>query len=95
MKMDFDTSVKLNIYEAIARTTRAPTSADVAAALSISPEEVEAAFERLHQKRLLVPEPGDPSRIRMAPPFSGVETPFRVKVQDKVYPRLDRRPPPR
>src|SRR3989304_4107630 len=85
MKMDFDTSVKLNIYEAIARTTRAPTSAEVAAALSASPEEVEAAFERLHQKRLLVPEPGDPSRIRMAPPFSGVETPFRVKVQDKVY----------
>ncbi len=85
MKMDFDTSVKLSIYEAIARTTRAPTSAEVAAALSASPEEVEAAFERLHQKRLLVPEPGDPSRIRMAPPFSGVETPFRVKVQDKVY----------
>ena len=85
MKMDFDTFVKLNIYEAIARTTHAPTSADVAAALNTSPEEVEAAFERLHQKRLLVPEPGDPSRLRMAPPFSGVETPFRVKVQDKVY----------
>jgi hypothetical protein len=85
MKMDFDTSVKLSLYEAIARTTRAPASAEVAAALSASPEEVEAAFERLHQKRLLVPEPGDPSRIRMAPPFSGVETPFRVKVQDKVY----------
>lgn len=83
--MDFDTSVKLNIYEAIARTTQAPTSADVAAALSASPEEVEAAFERLHKKRLLVPEPGDPSRIRMAPPFSGVETPFRVKVQSKAY----------
>ena len=45
MKMDFDTSVKLNIYEAIARTTRAPTSADVAAALSASPQEVEAAFD--------------------------------------------------
>jgi hypothetical protein len=32
-----------------------------------------------------VPEPGDPSRIRMAPPFSGIETPFRVKVEGKVY----------
>src|SRR6266699_1696597 len=83
--MDFDTAVKLNIYETIARTTQAPTSADVAKALSTSPEEVEAALERLHKKRLLVPEPGDPSRIRMAPPFSGVETPFRVKVQHKVY----------
>jgi hypothetical protein len=83
--MDFDTAVKLNIYETFARTTRAPTSADVAEALSTSPEEVEAALERLHQKRLLVPEPGNPSRIRMAPPFSVIETSFRVKVQDKVY----------
>ena len=62
--MDFDTAVKMNIYETIARTTQAPTSADVAEALSTSPEEVAAALERLHQKRLLVPEPGNPSRIR-------------------------------
>jgi len=83
--MDFDTAVKLNIYETIARTTQAPTSTDVAQALRTSPEEVEAALERLYKKRLLVPEPGNPSRIRMAPPFSGVETSFRVKVQDNVY----------
>ena len=83
--MDFDTAVKMNIYETIARTTQAPTSAEVAESLSVSPEEVAAAFERLHKKRLLVPEPGNPSRIRMAPPFSGVETSFRVKVQDNVY----------
>ena len=83
--MDFDTAVKLNIYETIAQTTQAPTSAEVAESLSASPEEVAAALERLHKKRLLVPEPGDPSRIRMAPPFSGIETSFRVKVQDRVY----------
>jgi Alkylmercury lyase len=83
--MDFDTTVKLNIYKTIARTTHAPTSSDVATALSTSPEEVEAAFERLREKRLLVPEPGDGSRIRMAPPFSGVETAFRVVVEDKAY----------
>jgi hypothetical protein len=83
--MDFDTAVKLNIYETIARTTHAPTSAAVAQALSTTLKEVEAAFERLHKKRLLVPEPGDPSRIRMAPPFSGIETAFRVKAQDRVY----------
>jgi hypothetical protein len=83
--MEFDTAVKLNIYETIARTTQAPTSAEVAKALSTSAEEVEAAFERLHQKPLLVPEPGHPSRIRMAPPSSGVETSLRVKVQGNVY----------
>jgi hypothetical protein len=83
--MDFDTAVKMNIYETIARTTRAPTSAEVAKSLSTTPAEVEAAFDRLHKKRLLVPEPGNPSRIRMAPPFSGVETSFRVKVHGDVY----------
>ena len=83
--MDFDTAVKMNIYETIARTMQAPTSTEIAQSLSTSPEEVAAAIDRLHKKRLLVPEPGDPSRIRMAPPFSGVETSFRVKVQDKVY----------
>ena len=83
--MDFDTAVKLNIYQTIAETTQVPTSADMASALDASVEEVEAAFQRLHQKRLLVPEPGDPSRIRMAPPFSGIETPFSVNIGDKVY----------
>ncbi len=83
--MDFDTKVKLKIYETIAETTQAPTTHEIAQALGVPLTEVEAAFEKLHQKRLLVPEPGDPSRIRMAPPFSGVPTPFRVIVQGKSY----------
>ncbi len=83
--MDFDTSVKMNIYETIARTARIPTAQGVAQALDVPHNDVLEAFERLHQKRLLVPEPGDPDRIRMAPPFSGIETPFRVKVQEKSY----------
>ena len=83
--MDFDTAVKMSVYETLAQTGRAPTSADVAGALGTAPAEVEAAFERLHAKRLLVPEPGDPSRIRMAPPFSGIETAFRVQARDKTY----------
>jgi hypothetical protein len=69
--MDFDTAVKLGI--------------EVAQALGATVEDVEAAFRRLHGRRLLVPEPGDPSRIRMAPPFSGVETPFLVRARGKSY----------
>ena len=82
--MDFDTAVKLNIYDTLARTARTPTTLDVARALNAPVAEVEAAFRRLHEKRLLVPEPGDPSRIRMAPPFSGVETGFRVRSGDRA-----------
>lgn len=83
--MDLDTTVKLNIYATLAQTTQPPTTFEVAKALQVPLADVTAAFERLHQKRLLVPEPGDPSRIRMAPPFSGTPTPFRVWVGDKAY----------
>src|SRR5712691_817509 len=83
--LDFDTVVKLNIYRVIAETTYAPTSADIAKALNRSVAEVEAAFQRLYQKRLLVLEPGSTSKIRMAPPFSGVPTAFLVKVGEKAY----------
>ena len=83
--MDFDTAVKLQVYRIIGETAKAPTSAEVAQALDVIAGDVEAAFQRLHAKRLLVPEPGDPSRIRMAPPFSGVETPFLVHARGNDY----------
>ena len=83
--MNFDAEVKQHIYHTIAETTRAPSSSDVSAALGRPVDKVEAAFESLAKKRLLVLEPDDRSRIRMAPPFSGVETAFRVIVDDKSY----------
>jgi len=85
MDVDFDTAVKLNIYQTLAETGQAPSTAEVARSLSLGVEETQAAFQRLHKKRLLVPEPGDPSRIRMAPPFSGVKTDFLVKARSQVY----------
>jgi hypothetical protein len=83
--MDFDTKVKLKIYQMVARETVMPAASEVAAQLSVPAGEVQAAFKRLYRKRLLVPEPGDETRIRMAPPFSGVATPFRVEVSAKSY----------
>jgi hypothetical protein len=81
----FDTAVKLEIYRTIAETAEAPPAEEVARALGASVEAVLAAFGRLRAKRLLVLEPSNPSRIRMAPPFSGVPTPFRVHVREKTY----------
>jgi hypothetical protein len=83
--MDFDTTVKLAIYQTIAESAKTPTSFDVATALGADEADVRDAFLRLHQKRLLVPEPDDSSRLRMAPPFSGVPTPFPVQVGEKRY----------
>ena len=84
-EQDLDTRVKLAIYEITADTGRIPNSSKVSRKIDIDESEVMRAFERLHAKRLLLPEPGDPSRIRMAPPFSGVLTAFPVEANGKQY----------
>jgi len=83
--LEFETAVKLRLYQTIAETARAPDAEELARALNSSVARVEEAFETLSGKRLLVLEPGTTSRIRMAPPFSAVETPFHVRVGEKDY----------
>lgn len=83
--MDFETEVKLTLYQMIAQTGKMPDASNLASELSVPKEDILVAFEHLSGKRLLVLEPGNPSRIRMAPPFSGIKTSFRVKVDDKSY----------
>jgi len=82
---DLDTEVKLAIYEITAKTGRVPDSSEVARKIDIDESEVLAAFDQLHAKRLLLPEPDDPSRIRMAPPFSGIPTAFPVEANGQKY----------
>jgi hypothetical protein len=82
---DDDTAVKLAIYVALSETGRAPTSPEVAAATGLAESTVQESFRSLHAKRLLVPEPGDPARIRMAPPFSGIPTAFPVDARGRRY----------
>jgi len=84
-KLDLNTQVKLVIYEITAETGSVPTSSEVSCKMNVDESEVLAAFRRLHAKRLLLPEPGDPHRIRMAPPFSGVPTRFPVEANGKHY----------
>src|SRR5438876_4615750 len=85
MAEDLDTTIKLAVYRITAESGAVPMSADIALATNIAEDDVRAAFARLHAKRLLVPEPGDPARIRMAPPFSGVPTAFPVEANGKRY----------
>ena len=84
-ELDLDTKVKLAIYEITADTSRVPNSSQVADKIDIGENEVRSAFARLHGKRLLLPEPGDATRIRMAPPFSGIPTSFPVEANGKQY----------
>lgn len=76
--MDFETEVKTAVYRMVAASGEMPDAAAVAAALGVPEGRVVDAFAALAGRRLLVLEPGDPARIRMASPFSGVETAFRV-----------------
>jgi len=85
MPEDLEATVKLALYRITAESGVVPGSAEVAESINIAEEEVRAAFARLQAKRLLVAEPGDASRIRMAPPFSGIATAFPVEARGKRY----------
>jgi hypothetical protein len=84
LPVELETRVKFAIYATIAETAMAPTAAEVSAALGTPIAQVEGAFRELFQKRLLVLEPGS-SRIRMAPPFSALNTSFRVVAKGKSF----------
>jgi Alkylmercury lyase len=85
MSEELDLKVKLAIYRLTAGTGSVPNARAIGEAIGDSEKNVVAAFGRLHGKRLLLPEPGDPTRIRMAPPFSGVETAFPVDARGRRY----------
>ena len=85
MSRELETKVKLTIYGLTAETGRVPNSLEVARKIGIDEADVLEVFARLHAKRLLVPEPSDSSRIRMAPPFSGIATAFPVEANGKRY----------
>jgi hypothetical protein len=85
MSADADTTIKMTLYRLIAETGKAPDAGEMAAASGFSEADVLSSFARLHARRLLVPEPGDPRRIRMAPPFSGIPTAFPVDAMGKRY----------
>jgi hypothetical protein len=85
MSNEQETAIKLALYRWIADTASVPNSADLAGAMNVPESDVRESFSLLHAKRLLVPEPGDPARIRMAPPFSGIPTGFPVDAKGKRY----------
>lgn len=84
MSLDLDTRVKLAVYHFFATEARAPAPSALAPRLAIPVADVEAAFARLRQNRVLWLEAGGET-IRMAPPFSGIPTQHRVAVAGKQY----------
>ncbi len=82
--MEFDTQVKLSIYQHFAETGRAPSPEEVVTRVTSDVERVLECYQRLRAQRLLVLEE-DGSTIRMAPPFSGVPTRHIVEADGVQY----------
>jgi hypothetical protein len=74
----FDQDVRLHVYRRFVETGQPPTVTQTAEALGTLVPDVEAAYLRLAQNRVLVLDPGS-LRIRMAMPFSADPTAFRVE----------------
>lgn len=80
----FDWSVRNHIYATILTRGVPPTCDAVAAEFGVSPNRVREAYERLNERHALFLTPGTHD-IRMAHPFSGIPTPFRVYANGRDY----------
>jgi hypothetical protein len=62
-----------------------PSAPETAAVLWISGEQGVEAYRQLGDGHVYVLEPGDPTRLRMANPFSAAPIAFRVEAGGKGY----------
>jgi hypothetical protein len=72
---NFLAALRLQIYRRWIETGRVPAAAELTAAMQ---EDVERGLDQLAEARTIVMEAGT-RRIRMAHPFSGVPTAYRVR----------------
>ena len=72
------------VYSHIADTTRPPSVDETAANFGISPEETSELYKELHNRHALFLD-ADKVAIRMANPFSGIPTDFKVHANSKTY----------
>jgi hypothetical protein len=79
-----DQEVRRQVYQQAMSQGRLALANEVAIALSISREEVQASFQRLAGGRVLVLQPEN-GEILMANPFSAVPTPFLAQTSEHSY----------
>jgi hypothetical protein len=76
--------IRAFVYAYLAEHARPPTAAECAAELGIADDAAASAYRWLHDHRVLFLE-ADGTSIRMAWPFSGVPTPYRVYANGRAY----------
>ena len=72
------------VYNHFADTTHAPGVEDTATQFNISNEEAGELYRELHNRHAFFLEP-ETLTIRMANPFSGIPTEFKVRSNSKTY----------
>ena len=80
----FEQRVRWHVYQHFVEHTVPPTVADLAGTLNVSLDEMETAYRHLDRYHAFFLEPGTLD-IRMANPFSGVPTSFRVHTNGRSY----------
>ncbi len=81
---EFERLVRLYVYGRFLEHAEPPTVEQTAEALQATSAAVTLAYERLARKRVLVLEENG-REIRMAMPFSAVETPFEVRAIERKW----------
>jgi len=86
MPEDFNTRVRLKLYELFVANGQCPSIVGVASDLHCPASDVAAAFKQLGDAHMLVLQPGS-GEILMANPLSAVPTPFVVETFEQTTPR--------
>ena len=77
--------VRLAVLERTIASGQVPTAGEIAAELDFPIAMVQEAFARLCEAHVFVCDRDDPSRLRMANPFSAVPTAFKVSARGGSY----------
>ena len=85
MDAELVNEVRLQVLRTTIDTTAVPSALETAAILGISGEQGVEAYRQLAEGHVYVLKPADPTRLRMANPFSALPTAFRVEARGKSY----------
>jgi hypothetical protein len=77
-------NIRAFIYRHFAETTRPASIDETASYFLLTNEQAVEAYEELQRRHTIFLHPGTHD-IQMAWPFSGVETPFKVRAINKTY----------
>ena len=77
-------NVRHFVYSHFADTTRPPSVDETAAYFGVSTDEASELYKELHNRHAIFLDP-DKMAIRMANPFSGIPTDFKVHANGKTY----------